>query len=179
MLVDWVGVFNVFSEIIRTAKSFETSLQISVNRAHDWEKLDSWLSWPSGFAQLLKAGEGRRWGGGLRMRLKTSVESRLSSNFTRGRWRKGEKDFLKSRTTLIESQTQRDGDFNLLIWRQSMSGANYLISSDYREGCIRDSALSHLTITQELGELFSSYFPENSIEPDPISFWLGLCQTRT
>lgn len=51
-----------------------------------------------------------------------------------------------------------------------MSGANYLISSDYREGCIRDSALSHLTITQELGELFSSYFPENSIEPDPISF---------
>lgn len=88
---------------------------------------------------LWKLGEG-----GLRMRPKTSVESRLSSNFTRGCWGKGKRDFLKSRTTLIESQTQRDGDFNLLIWRQSMSGANYLISSDYREGCIRDSALSHL-----------------------------------
>lgn len=52
-----------------------------------------------------------------------------------------------------------------------MSGANYLISSDYREGCIRDSAVSHLHHNPGVRRaFFSSYFPENSIEPDPISF---------
>lgn len=35
-----------------------------------------------------------------------------------------------------------------------MSGANYLISSDYREGCIRDSAVSHLHHNPGVGRAF-------------------------
>lgn len=71
------------------------------------------------------------------------VASRLSSNFIHGCWlakKTSAIGSLESRPTLIESQKRGEKDFNLLIFKQSMNGANYLISTYCGgEGCIHDS----------------------------------------